>query len=308
MLLPRRALGIPESELRTLVDHTNDTLSTLSTDRKWLRSGTVSKCQEVLLKVIAFFSAHPSFSKIFLYNDGMEAVANFCASHKKNKTPTNCVAELILILVNNILFVPAQEGVSEEKVLGTIEKTGLLGQFIRCVPADPERSANIVQCLQTCLQLVKKKLKSGTPTGDILDSVIAGKDGLINEKAKSGLARLQSLARLSNCDGECDVLVKVCHHLKACHHCEKLETQLDNAKLMQCQRCKQSYYCSKDCQVADWKSHKKMCKAIASGSESRFALKTMHNTISAFMVSNYFDIAKEVYKKAQEFNAPKTDY
>jgi hypothetical protein len=79
-------------------------------------------------------------------------------------------------------------------VFGTIEKTGLLGQFIRCVPVDPDFSANIVTGLQTCLQLVKKKLKSGTRAGDILDAVTAGKDGPISEKAKSGLARLQSLA------------------------------------------------------------------------------------------------------------------
>jgi hypothetical protein len=36
------ASRIPESELRTLVDHTRHTLDTLSTDRDWLRSGTVS--------------------------------------------------------------------------------------------------------------------------------------------------------------------------------------------------------------------------------------------------------------------------
>jgi hypothetical protein len=41
-----------------------------------------------------------------------------------------------------------------------------------------------VECLQMCLQLVKKKLKSGTPTGDILDDVNAGKDEPINEKAR----------------------------------------------------------------------------------------------------------------------------
>jgi hypothetical protein len=55
-----------------------------------------------------------------------------------------------------------------------------------------------VTWLLQCLQLVKRKLKSGTPTGDILDAVIAGKDGLIDEKVKADLAKLQSLARLSN--------------------------------------------------------------------------------------------------------------
>jgi hypothetical protein len=292
------ASGIPESELRTFIEHTRNTLHTLSSNRNWIRSGTVSMRHEFLFKTVACFSAQPSLLKIFLSNEGMEAVAKFYASRKKNEKPNKSVADLVLNLVNNACYILTHEGLSFEKVFFIMEKAGLLGQFIRCVPVDPESSANIVRGLQTCLQLVKKKLKSGTPTGDILDAVIAGKDGPINEKAKSSLARLQSLALLSNY--ECDAV-------KSCRNCEKTETQMDNALLMKCQRCKIAYYCSKECQVADWKSHKKVCKALASGNESRPALKTAHNTIAAFIDSNYFEIAKEIYKKTQEFNVPETD-
>jgi hypothetical protein len=244
------ASGIPESELRTLVDHTRHTLETLSTDSKWLRLGKVSKCHEFLFEVIAAFSQHPSFFKIFLSNGGMEAAAKCYASRKMHDTPDNCVAELVQFIVINTLCLLTEEGLSKEKALGTIEKTGLLGQFIRCVSADPEYYASIVETLQTCLQLVKKKLKAGTPTGNILDSVIAGKDGPINDKAKSGLTRLQSLAQLSNAK---DNYNNECADIKTCEYCWKLETQMDNAKLMKCQRCKINYYCSKECQVADWK-------------------------------------------------------
>jgi hypothetical protein len=296
------ASGIPEPELRTLVDHTRHTLDTLSTDRKWLRSGKVSKCHEFLFKVITAFSQHPSFFKIFLSNGGMEAVAKFYASRKMHDTPDNCVAELIQLLVNTTLCVLTEEGLSSEKAFGSIEKTGLLGQFIRCVTVDPKYSIGIVEALQKCLQLVKKKLKSGTPTGDILDAVIAGKDGPINEKAKSGLARLQSLARLSN-----DNYGSECNVIKTCRRCEKLETQMGNSKLMKCQRCKITYYCSKECQAADWKSHKIMCKEMASGNESRSTFKLESNIRSAFIESNYLEIAKEVYKKTQEYNVPKTE-
>jgi hypothetical protein len=159
-----------------------------------------------------------------------------------------------------------------------------------------------VTWLQACLQQVKKKLKSGTRTGDILDAVIAGKDGPISEKAKSGLARLQRLALLSNCANERD------HVVKRCHNCDTVETQMVSASLMKCQRCKVSYYCSKECQVTDWKSHKKICKALGSGEKvNRSALKTSSTTASAFIESNYFDIAKEVYKKTQELNVLKNE-
>jgi hypothetical protein len=298
------AAGFPESELRTFVEHTRDTLKTLSTDRTWLRSGTVSMCHDLLLQVVASFSNHPSFLKILLSDEGMEAVAKFYASRKKNDNPSHSVAHSIIRLVSNAIFVLTQEGVNGEKVLGIIEKTGLLGQILRCVHVDTEFSAPIVTCLQRCLQFVKKKLKSGTRTGDILDAVIAGKDGPVNEKAKSALIRLQTLARLSNNNENYDD-----NRTKMCRHCEKYEAQMGNALLMKCQRCKAAHYCSKDCQVADWKRHKKMCKTMMTinASEDRSGLKASRTALRAIIESNYFDILKEVYKKTQEYNVPKKE-
>jgi hypothetical protein len=132
--------------------------------------------------------------------------------------------------------------------------------------------------LQTCLQLVKKKLKSGSPTVDILDAVVAGEDGPISEKAKSILVKIQSSARLSNnYDNKCT-------DIKTCRHCEKIE-RLDGAKLMKCQRCKVTYYCSKKCQVADWKCHKKMCKVMCTADVSPSAQKTSHLTMRYVVAS-----------------------
>jgi SET domain-containing protein len=126
--------------------------------------------------------------------------------------------------------------------------------------------------------------------------VIAGKDGPINEKAKSGLVGLQTLARLSNNNYGIDKYGRDCNVAKTCCYCKKLETQMDNALLMKCQRCKIAYYCSKECQVADWKRHKRPCKVMSNANESS-VLKTARTTVLAFIDSNYFDIAKAVYKK-----------
>jgi hypothetical protein len=246
------ASGIPESELRTFIEHMRDTLDTTSFDRNWLRSGTLNEHHELLLRAVACFSMHSSFLKIFLANEGMEAVAKLYASRKKNDTPDRIVAQSILLLVSNALMGLSENGAQLERGFNAIEKSGLLGQFIRCVPVDPDFSAGLLTLLQPCLQLIKKKLKSGTPTGEILDAVIAEKDGPINEKAGSSLARLQSAARLSNnnYDNRKSVGIKICHH------CQKIETQV---VLMKCQRCKSAYYCGKECQVADWKIHKRTC-------------------------------------------------
>jgi hypothetical protein len=293
------ASGIPGSELRTFIEHTRDALKTLSADRDWLCWGAVSMCPDQLLKAVACFSEHPSFLKLFLSNEGMEALAMFYASRKKNSTPSRSVAQSIINFVGNTLTVLGQEGVSFKEGFGTMEKAGLLGQLIRCIPVDPDYSADVVMCLQACMQLVKKKLKSGTRTGDILDAVIAGKDGPINEKVKADLTKLQTLARISNSNKSEDS-----KDVRMCRHCLKTES-LDGAKLMKCQRCKVTYYCNKVCQAADWKSHKKQCKAMANVSPS--VQKTLNTAMWAFVETNYFDIAKEVYKKTQEYNVPKKE-
>jgi hypothetical protein len=134
------ASGIPESELRTFIEYTRDTLGTLSTDRNWLRSGTLNEHHEILLEAVAGFSEHPSFLKIYLSNEGnMEVVAKFYASRKMNDTPNHSVARSIVILLRNALDSFAEEGLPVEKAFAILEKTGLLGQFIRCIPLFPER-------------------------------------------------------------------------------------------------------------------------------------------------------------------------
>jgi hypothetical protein len=293
------AACFPESELRLFVEHMRDELDKLSKESNWLRSGVLLLRYDLLMCIVAYFTMNIPFIKIF-YSNGMEAVAKFYASRKqKNETPNYRVAHWIINLVDNTLRALTQEGLKHEKVFGAMEKAGLLGQFIRCVSVDAEYSAHALECLQMCLQLVKKKLKPGTPTGDILDAVLVGKDGPINEKTKSSLARLQSLAQISNYGSEC-----VTKETKECRHCKRPET---HGILMKCQRCRASYYCSRECQVADWKRHKTMCKVISGGTVSRSTFKTSTSTVDSFIESNLFHIAKELYKKTQEFNVSKRE-
>jgi hypothetical protein len=292
--------GIPESELRTFVEHSRDTLDTLSTDRHWLRRGRISPYHKQLLHTLTCFSMHLSFAKIFVSHGGMEAVAKFYASREKNDKPCPFIAERIVRLASNFLdAVLEQQPDSIDKSYGTLEKTGLLGQFIRCIPVEPGyHDSQIMLFLQTCLKLVKKKLKSGTPTGDILDAVIAGKDGPINEKAKSCLVKLQSMARLSNDVGDA----------KFCGHCGTMEKRVGGTKLLQCKQCRRAYYCNKECQVDDWKSHKKECKASrACGTKNMSARKVHQLTMRGFLESNCVYIAREVDKKIQEYNVPQKE-
>jgi mitochondrial splicing suppressor protein 51 len=46
--------------------------------------------------------------------------------------------------------------------------------------------------------------------------------------------------------------------LRSCSTCHVLETEIDN-QLKHCAKCPTTLYCSRECQKADWKSHKLVC-------------------------------------------------
>ena len=54
------------------------------------------------------------------------------------------------------------------------------------------------------------------------------------------------------------VPLPVVKSLGMCKTCLK-----ENVKLLNCGRCKSVFYCSKDCQKKDWKSHKAVCSSVA---------------------------------------------
>lgn len=74
----------------------------------------------------------------------------------------------------------------------------------------------------------------------------------------------------------------------------------DGGKCMKCFRCKLVSYCSKDCQVSDWKNHKTFCRVIQS--EAKHVISSTTPTVSTKAFSND-DNSQEVDKG----NAKKVD-
>jgi hypothetical protein len=52
-------------------------------------------------------------------------------------------------------------------------------------------------------------------------------------------------------------------NIPTCNTCNKIDE-----KLKKCTRCKTMFYCSKECQVKDWKKHKKICKKYNSNNNN----------------------------------------
>ena len=63
-------------------------------------------------------------------------------------------------------------------------------------------------------------------------------------------------------------------------------------------RCKDTYYCSKEHQLADWKVHKKVCHPPDRALEK--ATKGSQDSIMSFVMSNYYDIMKEIVRITQD--------
>ncbi|KAF2119637.1 hypothetical protein BDV96DRAFT_486694 [Lophiotrema nucula] len=53
---------------------------------------------------------------------------------------------------------------------------------------------------------------------------------------------------------------------RSCATCSKAGSEAPNLKI--CAKCKSTLYCSRECQKADWKSHKKVCSQQAAGGSS----------------------------------------
>jgi hypothetical protein len=316
------ASGIPETELEALVDHMRLTLGTISQDNKWLRSGTVEKHDQELLNIIVPYAKHFCFVKVFMARGGFEALTKLCASRKD--VPSLEVSSSIIVILHDAQITLQREwGGDNQKAFNVLEKSGLLGQVLRCMgispsPHDADASLRILEILQECPKLIRKKLKSGTPTGDILDAVIAGKDGGLakhdtNAAIKTRLTNLQKMALMSN-DGFATTTgadtdtpeTKVITRGKICRNCDKAETQ-GGASLMKCSTCKATYYCGRECQVADWKSHKIMCKLATEGGFSSSTMKAVESAVISFVKKNYYSIVDECYKKTQEYNVLKKE-
>jgi hypothetical protein len=187
-------------------------------------------------------------------------------------------------------------------------------------PYDTDAALAVLDSLQECSKLIRKKLKSGTPTGDILDAVIAGKDGGLakqketNADIKKRLMNLQKMAVMSNDGfatthdmGKDTPENTVMNRGKICRNCDKAETQLGGTSLMKCSTCKATYYCGRECQVADWKSHKIMCKLATEGGFSSSHAKAVESAVMSFVKMNYYSIVDECYKKCKEYNVPKKE-
>ncbi len=97
-----------------------------------------------------------------------------------------------------------------------------------------------------------------------------------------------------------------------CHYCDKAETKSAHVfgmakapvKLMQCSRCKTALYCSKECQRADYKNHKDICKGVAKVTSFD---KSQTREFEFFFSIHYLRIMNAIHRVTQEYSISMKD-
>jgi hypothetical protein len=197
---------------------------------------------------------------------------------------------------------------SSDETFKKYESSGILVQFIRCstVP-QPREDILLIKTydeLLKCQVLLKKKFKKGQQCGDVVHAILNRTDGHPT-KRKQIMTFLTSIAKLA------DIMQHKPEYdngmmNRMCHHCNKSEmTAAFQLKLMACAKCRQAFYCSKECQKADWKKHKLQCNPATSKDRKRS--EVIEHSVLNFAQTNYADIMEGLIECCDETGLKKEE-
>jgi hypothetical protein len=257
-------------QLDCLIGHLVENFQQIARDPTWIQAGEMKRHHQRLLVIPVTYFMHQNFVKRVLVSAFFPAFAEIFAALQ---SPVLCkvhqyVIDNMLLTVynlfcnkddfkNNMQLLEAT-GVDDMQLL---EATGVLGQFIRlCAFTDHEYQSAVVWVLglvSQCTVLLEKKFKSGKACGDILNSSLSGEDGYSGKRNEAVLSQLLNLQKLATMAEKKDF---PSGNGAVCGNCNKGLTSDDT--FFRCARCVDADYCSKECQKADWKCHKKYCTLI----------------------------------------------
>jgi hypothetical protein len=156
-----------------------------------------------------------------------------------------------------------------------------------------------------CPALIKKKFRTGHPCGDVVSNILNGTD--YSKKNVAVIKKLKIVSSFAdimqpnNCEE--GLLQK---GLKLCRYCSKSGHNIDfQLSLKACGRCKNTYYCSRDCQVADWKIHKTTCR-LATKSDNKNS-ESNQQTFRNFSQRNYVEIMERFVSVCDDTGLDKSE-
>ena len=312
---------IAKSELESWLDHAITVIQKLTNDNRWARTGILEDHDAFVLNACISLLSHYNPVLLAFEKRFFTVLAAFIEAVQTSPStvalPSQDIAETVCLICSNArltLFDPSNPTQwSSDKTFKKYESSGILVQFIRCstVP-QPREDIGLIKTyeeLLKCHALLKKKFKKGERCGDVVHAILNRKDGH-PVKRKRILTFLTSIAKWAdiiqpknegNAANGTGVLTN-----RICRHCNNSDmTASFQLKLMACAKCHQAFYCSKECQKADWKKHKPQCSTATSKDSKR--TEASLQSVQNFALTNYADIVEKILECCDEMGVKKEE-
>jgi len=276
-----------ESEWNFWFNHIITQLRRLQTSPDWKQNGELDKIDDAMLWICSVTLLKTSEYSLFRVPTQFFHALASCIDTLAPRLPHSDfivnVVDICTILVNN-----------QSSVLKMIEKSGLLVQILRCSTKSLNRTTSIYRLytlLSSDFNFIEKQFKPGQPCDDIVRKILVGKEGHSNPDPKV-LNFLQTISQLA--DKIQAVLLDDPNigkrSLAVCMFCNTTKSK-HSMKL--CSQCRTTFYCSKECQRNDWKTHKPHCQP---SSFSRANSDIFHKIVDRFLIDHHDAIVLKVHE------------
>lgn len=223
--------SIAVDQLDLWIKHVANCLIKLTSDPRFVQTGVVSEHDVKMLDAMAAFAKHATVVGRMDRAQFLHVLSEFVAACAAPSMPDPAVAQCIGKIGNNFYITAVRQWTVRE-VFKELERSGLLGQMIRCATVPPNYTGEeevyemfLDRVLKNCL-FIDKSFQKGRKTGDTLLAVLDGRDGYTGERNQRIVCRLTNLARFCDYANPEDRAVN-----HGCRKCGKLgEVQL-------CTRC-----------------------------------------------------------------------
>lgn len=298
---------IPVQEIRCYMEHVIGEIGRMTEANSiWSRTGKLTYLyEEVLLEGLTQLFIHAVPTKLAFEMDFFATLATFASASSVAEDP----AETITMVVANAVIstlVHKENLPTTAKAFAKLEGCGMLEQFIRLSVVPPISSPGVLKCfddLRDCTSLIQKKFTEDQPCGKACKEIL-DRSSLSRHPVVGKLRTIMSFSTWS--EKRADMPKGMKDGYKHCRKCNKIEHSLEFQQgLQKCSRCKSAWYCSRECQVSDWKDHKPFCRQVSS-KESKIARFNEQN-VYEFVQNNYFTVLKEIVKVSSETGKSKGD-